>query len=1189
MYNAKPFTQLRLDGPDAYSEHPFVPPKFTLKPYQHAVARALSVHGPAECIVASHNTGSGKTRTGNTVAEEFIAYHTGMTHHETPLVFVIGYSSGLFIRDLLRHPSSGFVTPEELTKLAHLRQVAGAGTEDDRLALREFESKLKRRLGNPKYGGHFRFYGYKELFNLLFIKRDKLEPGAMVLNMDLLASMANCLVICDETQLLYNHQDTNNHGLALRVIRHLFCEPDAAQAWTGPLDAATTELLRKSSLKWLHLTATPFGTPENVVDLLNIALSPADMKRRAPQTRGRTPPILHREDFYTATGELQPGALNRIVACASGYFSYVFNIDPDHFPRRIFAGTPVRDIDYLAFTLCRMPTALAAAYASEIRTTLPQHAEMLIDGAVRIGGKYYYGMAAIRDVPEAKRRAAGVSILTEGDIEYLGGSFLRTDLPDTFPKLAGLLHQVKENILAGPGKIFISHQRVSDYGILMVREMLRQNGFLDAGAEPNEHTLCNVCCIPYKKHRAARGGDAATRRTSSKDRAGPSTRGAGEDEMDNIAANQNSEDDVDMLERSNRDRDSGTDLKSNIRNEKMRGEDVFGGNAAKDRNEHAFSPVRMLLMYGESDRNGSDRKFNMFNARSNMLGEQYRILCGSKKLNVGYDFEAIRYQHHVSQPNDAAEFLQLAGRSARTGSHDMLPVDQRNVTVYNYINVPPGYDPRRGPGSVYDLARYARMFREYGTVQKISSALYADAIDAYVNAPIIARSLGTSTKLFGAIYFPLQGRRPTPLDSAVATAFYSEAEIRAVLYVIKQLFVLHRVYTREDLWRAVRNPGFRTEFDPHSWSQRNFAAALCRLLNPTPYRSPNETFARLQDPADSAVMYRDNTSYELQGIGKYLMALPPNTTHVDAWNRQVGQVSNRISLQNRLNIEENYGTLRVNFQRTFAQASWYQLMGSLEVYDEEFHKQLVEDCIKYVADLLTGAGKVSEHNDFYYRMLYFYNKLDLVLYADQLLPNITNYSDVSAPPLPGEPSTNRFLMQSITNAETNFDLYRINKYQPPKHKAPANLLPVGHFILGNPYMPRLYHPKTGWSTASEFIDRGLPADVENDIIVGRYDKIPGSIELRFKLSKPTQKQVKHKDLRLNSRGIICTTENKEALRKIMHQLHLTMPPSHSARNICSLIKVELMQRELKSRRDYKHAVRTNPDAKRIRWFYMHFE
>lgn len=1141
---SKSLTALRLD--DQSPDHPYVPQPFTLKPYQQAVERILSPNSPTECIIASHNTGSGKTRTGNNLAEKFIAYHTGQTFHENPLVFIIGYSAGLFIRDLLRHPSSGFVTPDELLRLAHLRQVAAAGTEEDRQLLREFESRLKRRLGNPRYGGHYRFYGYKELFNLLFIKRDQLEPGKMVLNADLIASMANCLIICDETQLLYNHQDTNNHGLALRTIRHLFCEPDAAQAWTGPLDESTLAILRRSTLKWLHLTATPFGSPENVVDLLNIALSPADMRSRAPQTAKRLPPILHREDFYNGGGGLLPGAIAAVVRLAHGYFSYVFNIDPDQFPRREFAGTPVADIPYIHFTLCEMPRGLADVYRREIGATLPTAAEMLLDGAPRIRGRYIYSMAELREVPLAVRRAAGIELLTEGETEYLGGSFLRTDLDATFPKLARMLAAILDNVRAGPGKIFVSHQRVSDFGILMVREMLRQNGILDAGAEPNEHTICNECARPLRKHDknggADQGGSGAERPTG--------------------------------------------------------GQDAEPPKAAQRLPPHKFTPVRMLLMYGEADRNGSDRKYNTYNARSNMLGEQYRILCGSKKLNVGYDFEAIRHQHILSQPVDASEYLQLAGRSARTGSHSMLPIDQRNVTIYNYINVPPGFAAGRGPGGIYDLVRYQKMFREYQTIQQISSAIYADAVDAYVSAPIIARSLGTSTKLFGAVYFQRPPRRAgdPSVDDPIFTAFYAESEIRAILYTVKQLFVLDRVYREEDLWRRVRSPGFRTEYDPKSYSRRSFAAAVCRLLHPTPYATTVETFARLADPSDGTLMYRDSGRYRLARLGEFYAALPTGNNHgneivtgVDAWNRAAGAAPARIMLQSRLNIEENYSTLRTNFQRSFAEATWYQLMGSLEIYDEEFHKQLIEDCVKYVADLLSGAGKISENNDFYFRMLYFYNKLDLVLYADQLLPAITNYKDVAGPPTSREPPTNRFLMQSITNAETNFDASKITRYTAPKHIVAANLLPVGHFILGNPYMPRLYHPKTGWTTAQEYIDRGLPADVENDIIVGRYDKIAGSIELRFKLSKPQQKQVRHKDLRLNSRGIICTTENKGELRRIAHKLGLAMPAADSARNVCTMIKVELMQRELAARRTYAHESRTNPDAKRVRWFYMHFE
>ena len=68
------------------------------------------------------------------------------------------------------------------------------------------------------------------------------------------------------------------------------------------------------------------------------------------------------------------------------------------------------------------------------------------------------------------------------------------------------------------------------------------------------------------------------------------------------------------------------------------------------------------------------------------------------------------------------------------------------------------------------------------------------------------------------------------------------------------------------------------------------------------------------------------------------------------------------------------------------------------------------------------------------------------------------------------------------------------------------------------------------------------------------------------------------------RGSVCSTRKKEELHEIAKQLKIDIK-GVSIKELCDLIKFELMYRELKSRRE---ARKTNA-KKRVRWFYLHFE
>ena len=186
----------------------------------------------------------------------------------TPSAVIIGFSRHIFNKELLKHPEFGFISREEINDHKQLKDLAATGTQLDKDALTDFEMKIKKRLSNKHLGGFFKFYGYKEFFNRLFIFTNQdieksslnevqiiagIKKGEIKLNKDLLISLSNSIVICDEIHNVYNSLEINNYGIALQFLFNLYDSHDEMQK-TIPISEDLLEILRNSSLKALFIS-----------------------------------------------------------------------------------------------------------------------------------------------------------------------------------------------------------------------------------------------------------------------------------------------------------------------------------------------------------------------------------------------------------------------------------------------------------------------------------------------------------------------------------------------------------------------------------------------------------------------------------------------------------------------------------------------------------------------------------------------------------------------------------------------------------------------------------------------------------------------------------------------------------------------------------------------------------------------
>ena len=157
----------------------------------------------------------------------------------------------------------------------------------------------------------------------------------------------------------------------------------------------------------------------------------------------------------------------------------------------------------------------------------------------------------------------------------------------------------------------------------------------------------------------------------------------------------------------------------------------------------------------------------------------------------------------------------------------------------------------------------------------------------------------------------------------------------------------------------------------------------------------------------------------------------------------------------------------------------------------------------------------------------------------------------------------------------NKDNKNINK---SNIKVYSDDLIVGHHLDKT---VRLYSESEGWFYAYDFYYENNQNILENNVIIGYYDKSDTGTELKFKLRPPVQKIKNKEEIRHEERGRVCLFYEKDELAIIAKQLGLDTDDRNVKRNICNAIKNKLIDNENKERCKCLN--------KRVRWFYRHFE
>src|SRR3972149_6582497 len=183
--------------------------------------------------------------------------------------------------------------------------------------------------------------------------------------------------------------------------------------------------------------------------------------------------------------------------------------------------------------------------------------------------------------------------------------------------------------------------------------------------------------------------------------------------------------------------------------------------------------------------------------------------------------------------------IQVFGRCIRKSSHINLPPEQRIVKIRIYIHRLNTEVPINDSVSPEEY-RYFEKLNDYIIIQDIERELNSSAIDAEIHRNIVMPDILKKEYLenpnqVGNLYFEpkflLKHYKPNELTLDTFIAYeYSNEEIKEIIYIIKRLFTIQRVWKYDDLFKSVKRPPFGVEKNPNMISENSFVIALNNLL-----------------------------------------------------------------------------------------------------------------------------------------------------------------------------------------------------------------------------------------------------------------------------------------------------------------------------------------------------------------------
>lgn len=1181
--------------------------KFIPNNYQQFIANFINPNTNNSRILIKHSVGTGKTSTSIMTALKFIETYKLFDKENSPSVFILGFSKSVFQRELMKRPEFKFITKAEIEKIAILQRNNNTrGTKQDQQELQNYISTIKRKFGNKKGYGHFKFYGYKLFFNRIFkyspnIKIDKLteeqfyyhvKNGDIKWNMELLNSMKNGLVICDEAHNLFSSVKKNNWGIAIQSVSDYFKENIRIMYMSATIlnnsPTEIVELLNLLSLDKKYKKSDLFYIKEKRIresesDSESGSYSSDDSESGSSSDELIENEIISDEiisdelvkdelienETESIEIKLKPAAEKIIKEVCESKISFIEDVNMEYFPNMTILGEPLKNTPYLKFirtdTSSFYKNTIKDSEESENKTknkiylqdiALPNPNLDIQEKAknkIEKLASFNYGLYDNKEVKLKlfnasnewkKENEIDLNLQSKnGSFKIVGNFMQEQNIKKYSGKYFAMLKDINEIIKTGGGKIFIYHQYVNMSGAVFLAEMLKTNNITDEYSQPTNNVICSICGVSLYNH---------TKIT-----------------------------------------------------------------------KHEYKPARYIIATSEIDKSIINKSLDKYNHHSNRLGHEYLILIGSQVLKEAYDLKCVQNLLIMHRPDNIPTMMQIMGRCRRKFSHIDLPRSQWNIYTRIYTHK-----------DSHEERKYIEKVKDYKLIQLIEKFINESASDLFINYDYMFDQKNTKVPTLGDLPFVYKYENETEKLVAKISALnrerryneaikvsektiplidhkrffayhYSNQEISICMFIIKRLFLINSVYNYDDLYNDIKTCnkyGIEVQYNTYLISEKIFVVSLYNLVYDKVTNSFNSNFIDLLTNSDKLIADTNGNKFIIVQIEKLYCTFPvlfinnKYVPQIDIENTYKKNINNKI---NKINIKAymsdthynyDYEIKKENLIQTYKLANISQI-DAICKYSVMFHMKFIEELIIYIFNYFVFKSGKSVHHDFYFKMLYYYDILNLIIFAtgngdfDQYTSNYLKLKNKPMKPGDCTLTANDELYHEINKNICDWcpetcmnDVYNYFNYAKTlsnSQKVPENFLPIGHNLDKTGKILQV----TGKNLV--FISKTFKKVNwrENDIIIGYLDKVGMGNNFKFKLRTPTHKMKRYDDLRLVGRGNLCFTKSKDELIKILKSLGSVFDNKSNINNLCKMLQNRLMYLDIEERKK----------GSNLRYFYYFHE
>jgi hypothetical protein len=1109
-----------------------------LNAYQIFVSNYINPNTRFSRLLIKWETGMGKTIGAISIALNFIRYYQKQEEFrqsqdkDIGFVYIIGFTKQIFMDEMLRFPELGFISRAELEKYNKLKKNASGNDKEDIDRLKKFNIMLKKRLHNRIGNGFFRFIGYKELSNHLFLTKEQdiksesedglnklIEEKKVTVNKNLLGLFSNSLLICDEIHNVYNSISKNNWGTAIQYI-----------------------LNHHASCRAVFLSATPVNNqPSEVIDLLNLLL---------PRQHY---PVLSKGDFFDKDGGLISTKEAKLKEYFTGRISYIRNRNIEKMATKSFMGEEIKGIDYLKFVRCFMNESQLRANKTAMELKEEQDLYYLSDFCIPSPDKRcIYNSKSIRELLSSAsqewKSKQGINYNPKKDI--VTGSALKNRLADISPKYSKMIENIKNNIKNRCGKIFIYHNDIHMSGVMFIQEILLYNGIIGENDASSDGTLCFECCRERSKHKEAQ--ISITDYDSKDHRFVPVRFVIVHSNLDKRKINAS-------LEKYNSINNVDGSRHLILLGSRMMGE---SHNTNSVRNIYVMSRPNnisaLVQIIGRALRLNAHKHLPIKERHVNIF-----IYVSSAKNFMTYEENKYKEKIRHYKIIQVLERIMHEGAIDSITNYDMIwkgdtKKDELSILPYNVPAEPK--DMNLSTFNVFyakfevEYISYMikRLFIEYSAVWSYDDLLKSvehPPFDVEIDTALISEKLFNIA--LSTLMYPINTSFTEPTIQRVNDVitdnlvdklyniedkiFYVKNGIEFVLIQVDKFYVLapmssgEIIYEPEALYRCIRTEREHMmeigEYLRHDMNS-NYHNKKDKFIRKWENISINQLDLAI---CDFGVKFHQQL---IEDIIEYIVSL---------W----------IGKTNKKDEHHNFYIKMLYYYDIHKLMAWAHTVNSK--ITERYKNYIIPVTVELLNNKLKkDISNMGESSGMINLLISSINKNDPKWISTGM---VADYE------------------QKTKLINDMFDgIYRKKNYV---KKVKADLMPIGHFLNKN---PKFYMIDEGWREYPDYstVDEKTR---ENDIIIGYDARSKAGLSVKFKLRSPNHIIKQHRDARMIEKGALCLTKSKPALRELSKKLDIVDANLNNVVSLCQQIRTKLIYNELKAR--------INKTG--IRWFYFIYE